>query len=95
MPPWFITTWAWVASKLTTSSKWVAGRCAAAVNGQDHTLELQEIAFAVVVGFGVSWLERTLPHGKPLDANWVAAWATLAGLVTLKTIGANRAAARE
>jgi hypothetical protein len=88
MPPWAMTTASWITGKILASAAWAKGRVGAAFNPSDRTLELQEIAFAVVVGFGVSWLERTLPaHPRGLDGNWVAAFTVLAGLVTLKNIG--------
>ena len=74
---------AWVLTALT----WLL-ECArdlkGTFNSQDHTLELQEIGFALVVGFGVYWLTVTL-H-KPLEPSWVSAFGILAGLVTLKNV---------
>jgi hypothetical protein len=51
-------------------------------NGNDHTVEAQELGFCAVVIFGIYWLDTR----QQITTGWASCFTALVGLVTLKYV---------
>ena len=64
---------------MATIQKWLGK----AFDGKDHTVEVAEVAFLLVVLAGIFWLGHGIYKGKGFTEGWNNAFLTLSGLVCL------------